>query len=71
MTEQEMRNLEEQIPLFANIAFNNAKKQALLNGLSVVESKDGWLIEIFPDGTCNKIKKIADRHLCVAGTYKI
>lgn len=66
-----MCNLEEQIPLFANIAFNNARKQALLNGLSVVESKDGWLIETFPDGTCNKIKRIVDRRLCVAGTYKI
>lgn len=58
LNEKSMRYLEEKIPELAEMALKQAYWNALSSGRSVLESKNGTLIEVFPDGTEKKIKKL-------------
>lgn len=48
--EQTMRFLEEHIPELAESAVTQAYWQALASGSSVLESENGVIYEVFPDG---------------------
>ncbi len=61
MNEKEMRFLEEQIPELASAAFKKAYLDTLAAGLSVLKCEDGFLYEVFPDGTKKVVKKVAPR----------
>jgi hypothetical protein len=50
--------LESQFPALSGSAFAAARAEALAAGLSVLESEQGYLYEVFPDGRRVKVKKI-------------
>jgi hypothetical protein len=58
LNEEAMSFLEEHIPELASIAFKQAYWSALASGSSVLISKNGDLVEIFPDGTHKFIKHL-------------
>ena len=57
-SEKEIDFLESYIPTLANSAIQKAYLDALSSGSSVLESIDGTIYEIFPDGSRKIIKKI-------------
>jgi hypothetical protein len=59
LSEEAMSYLEEHIPELANIAFKQAYWTALASGSSVLISKNGDLVEVFPDGKHKFIKHLA------------
>lgn len=59
LNEKSMRYLEEKIPKLAELAVIQAYWSALASGRSVLEARDGVLVEVFPDGTEKIVKKIA------------
>lgn len=58
MSDQDIQKLESQFPAASGIAFAAARKQALDAGLSVLESRDGMIYEVFPDGRRVEVKRI-------------
>ena len=59
LDEETIQRLEEQIPELATEAFTKAYNQALAAGLSVIEGFNGFIYEVFPDGTRRLIEQIA------------
>lgn len=58
MSDQDIQKLENQFPAVSGQAFAAARKQALDAGLSVLESRDGVIYEVFPDGRRVVVKHI-------------
>jgi len=58
MSDREIQTLENQFPTLAGEAFAEANKEALRAGFSVLEAKDGFIYECFPNGTRKVVKKI-------------
>lgn len=58
LSEKEISFLEEHIPELASVAFKQAYWSALASGSSVLISKNGDLVEVFPDGTYKFIKHL-------------
>jgi hypothetical protein len=56
--EQALQELEEKFPSLSGAAFSAAYKKTLEAGLSVLIAEEGYIYEVFPDGTRKKIKKI-------------
>lgn len=61
LTEEELCDLEEQIPLMANAAFRQESLRVLFQGFDVVQSHDNALWTIHPDGTETFIKELPPR----------
>jgi hypothetical protein len=59
ISEESIRFLEEHIPELAQAAVTQAYWQTLASGNSVLQSENGVIYEVFPDGTRTIIKKIA------------
>ena len=55
-SEKTMRFLEEHIPDLAQSAVTQAYWRALASGNSVLQSENGVIYEVFPDGTRTLIK---------------
>jgi hypothetical protein len=53
-----MSYLEEHIPELAEVAFKQAYWAALASGNSVLISENGDLVEVFPDGKRQFIKRL-------------
>lgn len=60
ISEEKMRFLEEQIPELADTAVKQAYWKSLTSGYSVLEAKEGFLVEVFPDGSTKKHKKLPE-----------
>lgn len=60
MSEQEKKivQLESLISSSAGITFSQARQQTLDAGQSVMQSEQGVIFEVFPDGTRKRIKEI-------------
>jgi hypothetical protein len=58
MSDQDIQKLENQFPAVSGSAFAAARQQALDSGLSVLESRDNIVYEVFPDGHRKVIKHI-------------
>ena len=58
MSDQDIQQLESRFPAISGQAFAAARQQALRAGLSVVESRDGVIYEVFPDGRRVEVKRI-------------
>ena len=56
--ERSVRELEQQFPPASGAAFAAARQQVLASGQSVLQSEDGLLYEVFPDGTRQVVKKL-------------
>ena len=59
MTDKELDNLEELIPLLAKGAMEKAYLDTLASGNSVLEVIDSAIYEVFADGTKIKIKDVS------------
>lgn len=68
MSDQDIQKLESQFPTLSGLAFAAARQQALDAGLSVMESKDGVIYEVFPDGRRVAVKKIEPSAPVVSGS---
>jgi hypothetical protein len=58
MSDQDIQKLESQFPTVSGSAFAEAREQVLASGQSVLQSEDGIIYEVFPDGRRVKVKKI-------------
>lgn len=56
--EEAIQYLEAHIPELAESAVTQAYWQALASGSSVLESENGVIYEVFPDGTRKPVKTI-------------
>ncbi len=59
---------EQQIPELSASAVTVAYWNTLVAGQSVLESEDGTILEIFPDGTRREVKRIPPSVKVVAGS---
>jgi hypothetical protein len=66
-TSEKPLQTEEQIPALAEEATRLAYARALSAGHSVLVVKDGFLVEIFPDGTVDSIRSITPATPVVPG----
>lgn len=58
MSDQDIQKLESQFPAVSGLVFAAARRRALDAGLSVMESRDGVIYEVFPDGRRVVVKHI-------------
>jgi hypothetical protein len=58
ISEESLDYLEEHIPELADAAVTQAYWQALASGSSVLEARDGALVEVLPDGSQKTIKPL-------------
>ncbi len=58
MSDQDIQLLESQFPAVSGSAFAAARAQVLAAGHSVLQSQDGVIYEVFPDG-----RKVAVKHI--------
>lgn len=56
--ENNIEVLESQFPAVSGSAFAAARKQVLASGQSVLQSEDGIIYEVFPDGRRVRVKEI-------------
>lgn len=70
MSDQDIQQLESRFPAVSGSAFAAAREQALAAGQSVMESKQGVIYEVFPDGSRRHVKEIAPP-IQIALGYKI
>jgi hypothetical protein len=58
MSDQDIQKLESQFPAVSGAAFATARDRVLASGQSVLQSQDGVIYEVFPDGRRVEVKKI-------------
>lgn len=58
MSDQDIQRLEGTFPAISGSAFAAARQQVLASGQSVLQSQDGILYEVFPDGRRVVLKQI-------------
>jgi hypothetical protein len=68
MSDQDIQKLEDQFPLVAGSAFVEARQEALAHGLSVLQSENGVIYEVFPDGRRREVKRVAPPVAVVSGS---
>jgi hypothetical protein len=64
MSEEAITYLEEHIPEMTGTATRLAYWQTLASGASVLVAEDGYIVEVFPDGT-RRIVKAIEPHFIV------
>lgn len=68
MSDQEIQALESQFPAISGSAFATARKRMLQAGECVLESDNGVIYKVFPDGHRQEVKKIEPPTQFVAGS---
>ena len=68
MTEEAITEMESRIPAAAGAAFAAARRVTLAAGLSVLESEDGVIFEVSPDGRRVERKRIEPPTSIAKGT---
>lgn len=58
MSDQDIQQLESQFPAVSGSAFAAARDHALASGQSVLQSDNGVIYEVFPDGRRIRVKQI-------------
>ncbi len=58
MSDQDIQKLESQFPAISGSAFATAREQVLKSGQAVLQSENGVIYEVFPDGRRVEVKKI-------------
>jgi hypothetical protein len=66
--ENNIEILENQFPPLSGVAFDTARKQTLAAGLKVLQSEDGVIYEISPDGSRRWVKEIEPPTQVVSGS---
>ena len=70
MSDQEIKELEARFPAVSGQAFAQARERVLASGQSILESRDGVLFEVFPDGRRVPLKTIAPPVPAVPGSIR-
>ena len=70
-SEKAMQFLEEHIPELAQSAVTQAYWQALASGSSVLQSENGAIFEVFPDGTRKLIKTTTPPTVVAVGETRV
>lgn len=63
-----IEQLETQFPAVSGSAFATAREQVLASGQSVLQSDQGCLYEVFPDGRRVLVKRLAPPTHAVVGS---
>jgi hypothetical protein len=58
MSDLDIQKLENELPPVSGSAFAAARERVLASGQSVLQSQDGVIYEVFPDGRKVEVKKI-------------
>ncbi len=66
--EKVIDELERQFPALSGSAFTKARHETLASGESVLQSENGVIYEVFPDGTRREHKHIEPPTFVPAGT---
>lgn len=67
MSDQEIQQLENQFPAVSGSAFAAARDRVLASGQSVLQSEEGVIYRVFPDGRKERVKEIEPPTHAVAG----
>jgi hypothetical protein len=68
MSEQDIQQLENEFPALSGTAFASAREHVLESGQSVLQSEDGVIYQVFPDGHKKAVKKIEPPTQVVSGS---
>jgi hypothetical protein len=68
MSDQDIQQLESQFPAVSGSAFAAARERVLASGQSVLQSQDGIIYEVFPDGRRAEVKRIEPPSHFVSGS---
>ncbi|SDR80096.1 hypothetical protein SAMN05216271_0432 [Halopseudomonas sabulinigri] len=72
LSDETIRELEEQFPALAALATNAAYERAKRSGQTVVLSKNGFIVAELPDGTEQILSQAQPRHKVTPGVqFKI
>ena len=72
MSDHDIQQLENRFPPVSGSAFAAARERVLASGQSVLQSENGVIYEVFPDGRRIEVKKIEPPTEIKAGvTYTI
>lgn len=71
MSDQDIQQLESRFPAVSGSAFAEARQRVLASGQSVLQSQDGIIYEVFPDGGKREVKHIEPPTPAVVGTVFI
>ena len=66
--EEDIQRLESQLPMISGSAFAAERENALRAGCTILESKEGILYEVSPDGTRRVVKRLEAPTTVVPGT---
>jgi hypothetical protein len=66
--EEKIELMESQFPAASGPAFAAAREKALAFGLSVLQSEQGYIYEVFPDGHRVVVKQIEPPTLVAPGS---
>jgi hypothetical protein len=58
LSDQDIQQLENHFPAVSGSAFAAARQRVLDSGQSVVQSQDGTIYEVFPDGHRVAVKQV-------------
>ena len=58
MADKDIEMLENQFPTSSGVAFHEAFQQTLKSGFKVLQSEDGVIYEVSPDGSRRRVKEI-------------
>ena len=67
MSDQDIQQLESQFAATSGSVFAGARKLVLASGQSVLQSQDGFIYEVFPDGRKVAVKQIEPPIRMVSG----
>ncbi len=68
MSDQDIQQLESQFPAVSGSAFAAARERVLASGQSVLQSENGFIYEVFPDGRRVAVKQIEPPTQVVSGS---
>jgi len=72
VSDSDIDRLESRFPEVSGSAFGAARERTLEAGLSVLESENGVIYELFPDGRRLEVRRTEPSTRCVAGRiYKL
>ncbi|MBS0633220.1 MAG: hypothetical protein JSS11_15020 [Verrucomicrobia bacterium] len=71
MSEESIRLLEAQVPTLSGVAFAEARQLVLESGQSVLQSENGVIYKIFPDGAKVRIKEVEPQSVVSGSRFPI
>jgi hypothetical protein len=66
--ERDIQELESQFPTASGLAFAAARAKVLASGQSVLQSEDGFIVRVFPDGRKQRLQPVEAPTLVTPGT---